>query len=270
MAEAKYPIDTTADEFTRLRIQADLFRDDAGSMLAQIGDGAGWRVLDLCCGIGGITDLLSEWVGERGQVVGVDLDPAKLQQARAWSDELRLDNVEFIEADAFETGLPPNSFDLVHSRFAISVIQNGLGILDHMLTLVRPNGVVFVEEANTHTMQCDPSTPDWEQALTLMKQTFQVVGANTEIGPSLRRAFQDRELGALLVRPCLHALTSDDPMTMHLPMTLSSMSETINSRGLMDPFEVSALVERLAEHLSKPGTMTISYSMIQVVGRVPA
>ena len=119
-------------------------------MLTQIGDGAGWHVLDLCCGIGGITDVLSEWVGEGGSVVGVDLDVAKLQRARASAKEKQLSNVEFMEANAFDTGLPPRSFDLVHTRFAISVIQSGLGILDHMLTLVRPDGVVFVEEANTH------------------------------------------------------------------------------------------------------------------------
>ena len=214
MAKERYPIQTTADEFTRLQMQADLFRGDARSMLTQIGDGAGWHVLDLCCGIGGITDVLSEWVGEGGSVVGVDLDVAKLQRARAWAKEKQLSNVEFMEANAFDTGLPPRSFDLVHTRFAISVIQSGLGILDHMLTLVRPNGVVFVEEANTHTMQCAPSTEDWEQALALMKKTFRVVGANTEIGPSLRSAFLDRGMDKLVVKPCLHALTADDPMTI--------------------------------------------------------
>lgn len=270
MVQAKYPIDTTTDEFTRLQIQADLFRNDAHSMLTQIGDGAGWRVLDLCCGIGGITDVLSEWVGESGSVVGVDLDVAKLQRARAWVNEKELTNVEFIQANAFDTGLPPNSFDLVHSRFAISVIQNGLGILDHMLTLVRLNGVVFVEEANTHTMQCVPTTEDWVQALALMKKTFQAVGADTEMGPSLRGAFLDRGLDQLVVKPCLHALTADDPMTMHLPMTLSGMAETISSNGLMEAGELATLVSRLADHLAQRETMTISYSMVQVVGRAPA
>ena len=83
-----------------------------------------------------------------------------------------LSNVRFVAANAFDSGLPARSFDLVHTRFALSVIQNGLGIVDHMLTLVRPGGVVFVEEANTRTMQCVPSTPDWDRALALVKETF--------------------------------------------------------------------------------------------------
>jgi demethylmenaquinone methyltransferase/2-methoxy-6-polyprenyl-1,4-benzoquinol methylase len=145
MAATKYPISTSTDEFTRLRVQADLFRNDARAMLMQIGDGAGLRVLDLCCGTGGITDVLSEWVGDTGRVVGADIDTAKLAHARQWAAKEALSNVEFIEANPFDSGLAPRSFDLVHTRFALSVIQNGLGILDHMLTLVRPAGVVFVE-----------------------------------------------------------------------------------------------------------------------------
>lgn len=269
MTETTYPIDTSADEFTRLKIQADLFRDDARAMLARIGEGAGLRVLDLCCGTGGIADVLSDWVGERGEVVGADLDAAKLDEARAWAKTLGIDNVSFVEANAFATGLPAHSFDLVHTRFAISTIKDGIGILDHMLTLVRPNGIVFVEEANTHTMQCDPTTPDWEEGLALMKRAFRRVGADTEIGPSLRRAFLERGLGDVVTRPCLHAQTSNDPMTMHLPMTLASMAETIDALGLMAAAEIHALAERLADHLAKPDTMTVSYSMIQVAGRAP-
>ena len=65
----------------------------------------------------------------------------------------------------YQGGLTPRSFDLVHTRFAISVIRNGLAILDHMLTLVRPSGLIFIEEASTNraTMQCFPKTEDWDR-----------------------------------------------------------------------------------------------------------
>lgn len=269
MTTSRYPICTSADEFTRLQIQADLFRDNARTMLNEIGDGTGLRVLDLCCGAGGITDVLSEWVGASGQVVGADIDTTKLAHARKWADDAGLANVSFVEANAFDSGLAAQSFDLAHTRFAISVIQGGLGILDHMLTLVRPGGVVFVEEANTHTMQCAPPSPDWDRALDLMKQTFVAVGADTAKGLELHGDFLDRALADVRVRPCLHALTHQDPMTMHLPLTLAAMSDTITSMGLMAKDELDVLVARVAEHLAQPGTMTISFSAIQVVGRVP-
>ena len=269
MTEPRYPIKTSADEVTRLRIQADLFREDARAMLAAIGDGRGLCVLDLCCGTGGITDVLGEWVGERGRVVGADLDPDKLAHARQRAAEAGLRNVELVEANAFDTGFGPASFDLVHTRFALSVIENGLGILDHMLTLVRPGGVVFVEEANTHTMQCSPPSVDWDRALALMQDTFRAVGADTTLGLAMRGEFLARGLADLRVRPCLHAKTCRDPMTMHLPLTLEAMSDAIVGNGLMERAELRALVERVAAHLARPETMTVSFSMVQVVGRVP-
>jgi ubiquinone/menaquinone biosynthesis C-methylase UbiE len=270
MSAANYPISTSANEFTRLQIQSDLFRDDVHAMLQQIGDGQGRRVLDLCCGTGGITDVLSEWVGPKGSVVGADIDREKLEHARNWAITRKLQNVEFVEADAMRTGLTPRSFDLVHTRFAISVIRNGLAILDHMLTLVRPSGLVFIEEANTHTMQCFPKTEEWDRALSIMKDTFRAVGANTEIGPSLRGVLLAKGLVDLKVKPCLHALTCSDPMTMHLPLTLAAMSDTVASLGLMAKDDLRSLVTRVADHLAKPETMTLSFTMLQVLGRLPA
>jgi hypothetical protein len=201
-------------------------------------------------------------------VVGADIDREKLAHARAWAAREGLGNVDFVEADAMRSGLAPASFDLVHTRFAISVIRNGFAILDHMLTLARPKGIVFIEEANTHTMQCDPPTDDWARALALMKQTFRAVGADTEIGPSLRRAMRERGLVDLEVKPRFYALTSADPMTMHLPLTLDAMSETIAVLGLMGKDELAALVTRVADHLARPETVTLSFTNMQVVGRV--
>lgn len=267
MAAARYPIQTSSDEFARLTMQADLFRDDARAMLERIGDGSGWRVLDLCCGIGGICDVLSEWVGDGGLVVGADIDNVKLDFARQWAQRNEYSNVEFVEANAFNSGLAPASFDLVHTRFALSVIPNGIGILDHMLTLIRPGGVIFVEEANIHTMQCAPATSDWDRGLQLMKDTFAAVGSDTSMGISLRGIFLKKALTDIQVKPCLHALAAEDPMTMHLPMTLKGMRETITAMGLIGENDFDGLVARVADHLRHPETMTISFSMIQVAGR---
>ena len=267
--ENKYPIKTTADEYTRLAIQSDLLREDAYAMLARIGDGGGLNVLDLCCGTGGITDVLSNWVGADGTVLGADLDVAKLNYARKWADGLGLSNVSYVEANAFHTGLPAQSFDLVHARFALSVIQDGLGILDHMLTLVKPGGVVCVQEVNANSMECDPPNEDWERAVQLCRDTFACVGANVNLGASLRRRFLERGIQDPSMKLCVHAQTSTDPMTMHVPLTLAAMRETITSQGLMASNELDALITRVADHLAQPTTTTMTFTMVQVVGRAP-
>lgn len=269
MASQIYPIATSTHEMERLRMQSDLFRGDAESMLDRIGIAGGWHCLDLCCGVGGITDLLSRRVGTDGTVVGADFDPAKLEVARAWARANGLANVRFEHADAFATGFAEASFDLVHTRFALGVIPHGTEILDHMLTLVRPGGIVFVEEANVRTMECAPPDPVWDRALAVAVDTFARVGADVFLGPKLYAIFRAAGLTGVRVRPCLHALTADDPMMMHLPSTLEGMREAILSTGMVSTAELDRMVEHLREHLSKPDALTISYSMIQVVGSVP-
>ena len=269
MPRKDYPIATSEQEMARLRMQSDLFRGDAESMLDRIGVGLGWRCLDLCCGVGGITDLLSRRVGTDGSVIGADADPAKLAVARDWAAASGLGNVGFEQADAFATGFPEASFDLVHTRFALSVIPNGKGILDHVLTLVRPGGIVFVEEANVRTMECAPPDPAWDRALALAVETFARIGADVHLGPKLYGMLRAIGLQDLRVRPCLHALRTGDPMMMHLPSTVESMREAILSTGMVTAAELEQLIERLRGHLSNPGTLTISYSMIQVAGKMP-
>ncbi len=139
-----YPVPASEAEVARLRMQSDLFRDDAESMLDRIGVRPGWRCLDLCCGVGGITDLLSRRVGLDGEVIGLDRDASMLEVARDWARANLLDNVRYLEGDAFDSGLPPASFDLVHTRFALGVIPNGARMLDPILTLVRPGGALRV------------------------------------------------------------------------------------------------------------------------------
>ena len=264
-----YPIKTSEREVARLRMQSDLFRDDAELMLDRIGVGPGWRCLDLCCGVGGITDLLSCRIGTEGTVTGADIDSTKLAVAREWAVANGLDNVRFERADAFATEFPKASFDLVHCRFALGVIPDGTKILDHMVTLVRPGGFVFVEEANVRTMECLPQDPIWDQMLALMVDTFAKIGADVHLGPKLFRVFRAIGLTDLRVRPCLHALRAGDPMMMHLPDTLEGMRDAILSVGALTTIELDQLVKHLREHLSNPDTLTISYSMVQVVGKVP-
>jgi ubiquinone/menaquinone biosynthesis C-methylase UbiE len=268
-AAQDYPIKTSEQEMARLRMQSDLFRADTESMLDRIGVGLEWRCLDLCCGVGGITDLLSRRVGTEGSVIGADVDSAKLTVAGDWARANGLGNVRFEQADAFATGFPEASFDLVHSRFALSVIPDGTGILDHMLTLVRPGGIVFVEEVNVQTMECAPTDPVWDRALALLVDTFANIGADVYLGPKLYGMFHSIGLTELRVRPCLHALRAGDPMMMHLPGTVEGMRDAILSLGTVTAAALDQIVERLREHLSRPDTLTISYSMVQVVGRVP-
>ena len=264
-----YPLPASQAEVARLRMQSDLFREDAASMLDTIGVQAGWRCLDLCCGVGGVTDLLSHRVGDNGEVVGLDMDPWKLDVAREWARVNHLKNVSYIEGDAFNTGLPAASFDLVHTRFALGVIPGGTGMLDHVLSLIRPGGAVFLEEADIGTLLCVPSHAAWDRAVDAMTRVFDHIGADLRLGRKLFGLLRQRGVQEPRVRPCVHALRAGEPMMLHIPTTLEVMRESVQSMQLMTGAELDDVLADLRQHLARPETLMIAYAMIQVSGRIP-
>ena len=72
----------------------------------------GEHVLDLCAGPGIKTGQIAERMGDRGEVISVELDPDRAGEVAAQARRLGLRSVSVIEADATEAGMAPG-FDRV-------------------------------------------------------------------------------------------------------------------------------------------------------------
>lgn len=70
-------------------------------------DGPGMKILDLGCGTGYFTQLLAPL---SGQIIGVDIDPEMLKQAKA---AYSMENLVFKEADMLDLSPLANDFDLI-------------------------------------------------------------------------------------------------------------------------------------------------------------
>ncbi|MEM7772519.1 MAG: class I SAM-dependent methyltransferase, partial [Cyanobacteria bacterium P01_A01_bin.37] len=66
-------------------------------MLDDAGIRAGMRVLDIGCGPGAVSLMLSRRVGNQGHVFAVDRNPQMLELARAKARETGVSNLTFIE-----------------------------------------------------------------------------------------------------------------------------------------------------------------------------
>src|SRR4051794_3552704 len=140
-----YVLSDSASELDRLRMQARFWEPDATAMLKLIGVQPGWRCLDLGCGAMGILRSLSEAVGPDGSVVGwitirVCWGPRGSGRMRSPG----MNNIQLMEGDAFRTGLPRASFDLVHARFMFCPLGTSTALLREMLALTKPGGVIAI------------------------------------------------------------------------------------------------------------------------------
>ena len=127
------------------------------SELAVLGDVDGLDVVELGCG----TAYFSAWMAKRGaRPVGVDVTPAQLETARRMMVET---GIEFplVEADAAETGLPSESFDLALSEYGASIWVDPYRWIPEAERLLRPGGRLVFLRNSTLVILC---SPDDEQA----------------------------------------------------------------------------------------------------------
>ncbi len=89
----------------------------SGALMVFASPHPGERVLDIGCGTGTTTLLLSEEVGRAGTVLGVDVSRPMLQVARRRAHAMKFE-ARFTEADAASCDFKPE-YDLLFSRFGV-------------------------------------------------------------------------------------------------------------------------------------------------------
>lgn len=267
MPSGRYPIDRRAGEIERLRIQAEALAPDTAIMLDQIGVKPGWRCLDVGCGPGGILDLLSARAGPMGHVVGLDADPVFLDRARERARGCT--NVEIVSGDAYCTGLAHGSFDLVHVRFVASTAGEPATLLKEMIALTRIGGTVALQEPDVSTLNCYPPHPAWGRLRDAIAQVFVAVGADVRLAQRLYQLVRHAGLEDVRYRPFMLGVRSSDPMVDYLPATAESVRGTLLAQQIMSADDLDAVLAACRAHLADPGTVSTTYTVAQVWGRVP-
>jgi SAM-dependent methyltransferase len=165
-AQSTYALRLSDDELGRYRMMAARARAEEGDLWTLAGLVPGARVADVGCGPGAMLVTLAEVVGPAGHVVGVDADPAAVAAARAALAGTRAGGTPVAPGDvrhgrADGTGLPPGSVDTAVLRHVLA--HNGGAeqrIVDHLATLVRPGGHVYLLDVDLTGAGLVTATPE--------------------------------------------------------------------------------------------------------------
>jgi SAM-dependent methyltransferase len=185
--KGEYVLATGGAAAHRLRILHNIYGPGARRVLLKAGLRRGMRVADLGCGTGMVTQLLAKLVGHTGQVVGVDFSGEQIKQARELLPP-SLPNVQFIQASATDTGLSPESFDLVYCRFLLIHLTEPELALREMHNLLKVDGILVCEDGDLTSAGSEPPTklhafselfgrlgPRWGVDYALGRRLFQMV-----------------------------------------------------------------------------------------------
>ncbi|WP_019624033.1 class I SAM-dependent methyltransferase [Thioalkalivibrio thiocyanoxidans] len=107
----------------------------------------GIRVLDVGCGRGRILNRLAT-LYPRSEFTGLDLSAEAIEQARAETQTLGLDNAVFIEADAatLDRHVPARQFELITTFDAIHDQADPLATLEGIHRALAPEGIYLMQD----------------------------------------------------------------------------------------------------------------------------
>lgn len=186
-----YILATGGADVHRLRLLQEVYGPGTEDLLRRVGLREGLRVVEIGCGSGNVACWIAEQVGPQGVVVGVDVSPQQIEEARRQADARQLRNVEFHVADAYAPGLPAASFDVVYCRLVLMHLTQPLAALQAMRLLVRAGGVVACEEMDLGCWRCDPPHTAMTRFFELNIALGERRGEDFCLGASLHRLFRE-------------------------------------------------------------------------------
>jgi ubiquinone/menaquinone biosynthesis C-methylase UbiE len=106
----------------------------------------GDTVIDLACGTGLNFPLLQKAVGASGKIIGVDISPEMLEQARRRVEKKGWRNVELAEADLEAYAFPPGTAGML-STFSMYLVPDSEAVIRRGAAALRPGGRLAILDA---------------------------------------------------------------------------------------------------------------------------
>lgn len=233
------------------KVQPAVFDRMTRELFLAAGLRSGMRVLDVGCGTGDLSFLLSEMVGTTGQVIAVDRSAEALYHAEASARKRGLRNTFFLEGDPADMKFDFR-FDAVVGRLVLMYYPNPAEALRKLARHVLPGGVVVFDELDAAGCQSSPPSPTYEWAIRLARRALEMAGVHTRLGTQLHSLFLDAGLPAPKMR--VAGAVGGGPNSA----VYSLMAEVVRGLlpvmercGLVNPrqVEVDLLEEKIREEL---------------------
>jgi SAM-dependent methyltransferase len=263
----RYLLGDSPAEIRHLVEQAAVYAPEANQLFDLIGVEPGTAAIDIGCGVMGVLHLLAERIGPSGRVVGLDREPRILEAGRGLAEQRAL-NVKFVEADATASGLPEDSYDLVHARTVLLNVSNPQEILAEMIRIARPGGIVAIQEPDASAWACDPPHPAFDILRSEIINAYRRTGKDFNIGRRAARMLRDVGLEGVRVRATARVTQVGDFYQTFLLTIAGLARDVIVADGNITDDEFDSYSTALRNHLDTPGTLTCQPLVWQAWGRV--
>jgi ubiquinone/menaquinone biosynthesis C-methylase UbiE len=266
---AVYALGSSGGESARLLRQAEELARESTDLFDRVGLRPGDSAIDVGCGPRGIIELLHERVSPGGRVVGLDADPAHVAMASELVADGGLDNAEIVHGDARHTGLPADSFYLVHARTLLINLPHPAEVVAEMVRLARPGGWVAGLEPDGQTRVCYPPHPAFDRLSELLITAISRHGADPHIGRRMTELYRQAGLEDIGVEARAPLYPTGHSRRALRADLVRSLRPHVLDMGLADERELDDLDAALRAHLQNPNVITMPVLNFLAWGRKP-
>jgi 2-polyprenyl-3-methyl-5-hydroxy-6-metoxy-1,4-benzoquinol methylase len=245
-----YALGRSEAETQRLILQHRIYGPITRRCFEAAGIGAGMTVLDIGSGAGDVALLLADLVGPRGRVVGVDMNAAILDTARARAASAGFANVTFIAGEAGEAA-GETRFDAVTGRYVLMYVPDPVALLRRLAGLLRPGGIVAFQEMDINNPPGSfPPTPAMSALSKWLVPPETLPIPDVRIGMKLLRLFREAGLPTPELRMEAPVGGGPDwPGYEYLAATLRSLAPMIRKMSGGYDVEADVGIDTLAERM---------------------
>jgi SAM-dependent methyltransferase len=267
-SKGEYALATGEAAVQRLFVLHRIYFPAGRRLLLHAGLRPGMHVADFGCGVGAVTRMLAEMVRRSGRVTGIDANAAQIDQAAAYCSAAGQDNVDFRTADACKTGLPAHSFDLVYSRFLLLHLTDPAACLREMHRLLRPGGILLVEDGDLASATSVPRT-----SLGAFADLFSRLGPKRGVNYSLAVNLYHMVKAAGFASPEIEIHQPAGCRSDHGILLKASVEEAgpaFVSAGLITAAQLERTVAEMEEAANNPNVLALAPRMSVVWARKAA
>lgn len=122
----------------------------------------GDRVLDVCCGSGDLSFLLSNKVASNGKVIGLDFSKEQLMVASSRSlSKNCFNNIEWVEGDALDLPFSDAWFDAITMGYGLRNVVDKRKAMQEILRVLKPGSTASILDFNKSNELLTSSFTEW-------------------------------------------------------------------------------------------------------------
>ena len=236
----------------RLRLLSRVMLPSTLAFLEGLAPARDARCLDVGCGGGDVTTLLSRMVPQ-GHVTGIDFDTSNIQIAEREAESLGIGNIDFRVEDVTAPPQTDERYDLIHVRFLLTHLRDPGAALSRLFDQLKPGGVLAVQDIDFDGHVCYPPSSAFDKYVELYSRSARARGCDPCIGPRLpslvqAAGFSDVNVG--IVQPS--GISGE--VKVIAAITFDLIADSLLKSGLDTADNIHATSEALYMYAQQPGS----------------